>query len=276
MPAAIGVIEMAKATNKFEIGQQVRYKEEDATCGIVAMAKGWVTVMRQDGTEFKCRADKLTLWVGGPVPIQLGDGLVASERHGAVVASVDAEHPPHVTEEAEGVNFSDLDPEVLAAAMAEDEADEAEEEDESGNPMANTIKKYKSRYRKMTTTCGKSSVNNGDSVAKLLAPLDHDDVMRLADEFCELGGGFCNSKYILLNNGQKRMNSGNRIRARIKKNPEQIQTLGEIMVAFRMMPEPAVEESEEAEESVLTPEDLAAATKADEEHAEAAEATEAA
>ena len=240
---------------KLEIGTKVQYNSEDdpiAIGGVVEIAKGWVTVMRQDGTTLKCRAKALTACVGGPEPIQVGD----------------AEHPAHVTEEVEGVNFSDLDPEVLAAAMAEDEEDE-ESEDESGNPMANTIKKYKSRYKKMATPCGKSSINNGDAVAKLLAPLDYSDVMALADQFCELGSGFCEGKYRLLNNGQMRMNSGNRIRARVKKSPETILQLGEmIAVLFGVInPEGEQQESEEAEGASLTAEELAAGTLADEEHA---------
>ena len=182
---------------KFEVGQNVTIIDDEGETRngpVTSVVSGWVTVTIA-GVEYKRRAKDVESYsdIAELAPV----APVASETDADTI-----------------------------------EAGEDEGEEESGNVMANTIKKFAANYKKTVTPCGKTSINNGDLVAVLLAPLDYEDVMILANEFCELGVDFCQTKYSLLNNGQKRMNSGNRIRARVKKSPDTFQILQELSKAF--------------------------------------------
>lgn len=86
----------------------------------------------------------------------------------------------------------------------------------TGNGMANTLAKYRVGYVVSVTADGRKSLNNGDELAELLEGLDHMQVARVAELALDLEIGFLATKYAKLNNGQIRMNSGNRIRAALK------------------------------------------------------------
>lgn len=96
------------------------------------------------------------------------------------------------------------------------EQDEDEEEEETGT-MASQLRKYRERYQSCIAASGSKSLNNGDLLAQFLEYKDHDAVMALADEHTPIEGQTHAQRYAKLNNGQKRMNAGNKLRAAIKK-----------------------------------------------------------
>lgn len=80
-------------------------------------------------------------------------------------------------------------------------------------PKMHALREARKHY--VTTTVGsKASVNCGDELATLLAPLDHVQVAELASYFADED---LLARYAHLNNGQVRMNSGNRLRAMVKR-----------------------------------------------------------
>ena len=77
---------------------------------------------------------------------------------------------------------------------------------------------YRSRYHATVTASGNSSLNNGDPVALELAGKSAIEVMALADTHCPIKGGQTHAaKYERLNEGSKRMNAGNKLRAAFKR-----------------------------------------------------------
>ena len=94
-------------------------------------------------------------------------------------------------------------------------------EGEFGRPkadsMSKTIQKYRSTYVVSVSASQRKSLNNGDELAKALEFKDHEAVMAAAETLLELESGTLFTKYKHLNNGQKRMNAGNRIRAALKR-----------------------------------------------------------
>ena len=103
--------------------------------------------------------------------------------------------------------------EMLKEALAE-EADNEEKE----YTMSNHLSKYRERYQISIAASGAKSLNNGDDLAQYLE-------MKTAKEVCDLADIFTPNKdgqphierYARLNEGQKRMNSGNKLRAKAKK-----------------------------------------------------------
>ena len=91
--------------------------------------------------------------------------------------------------------------------------------------MAKTLAKYRAGYVPSLTADGRKSLNNGDELAELLEGLDHWQVAAVAELVLDLGIGFLAEKYARLNNGQIRMNSGNRIRAALKKGTIEIEAV---------------------------------------------------
>ena len=107
----------------------------------------------------------------------------------------------------------------------DEEQDDEEQDDEdadepTGGSMAQTLARYRARYPKATKPNGKSTQDLNDRIAQMLRPLEPTDVCLIADRVFELEAGSHVAKYAGLNNGQKRMNSGNRIRAAFKKADE--------------------------------------------------------
>lgn len=83
--------------------------------------------------------------------------------------------------------------------------------------MANQLSKAKERYQPCVTHRNTLSLNNGDSVAGVLAAAEPLAVVGAAELLCGFKSGELVEKYSKLNNGQKRMNAGNRIRSMHKK-----------------------------------------------------------
>ena len=88
---------------------------------------------------------------------------------------------------------------------------------EPARGMASTLNRYKPGYVECVSYSGSLSQNNGDVLAKALEGKTPDEVMALAEKVLGLEAGTLVAKYESLNPGQKRMNSGNRIRAALKR-----------------------------------------------------------
>jgi hypothetical protein len=82
--------------------------------------------------------------------------------------------------------------------------------------MSDVLKKYRGGYKKVQRARG-VSLNNGDPIAKLLEPINPEEMPRVAEVALGLEEGELLEKYGHLNNGQIRMNCGNRIRNAVKR-----------------------------------------------------------
>lgn len=106
--------------------------------------------------------------------------------------------------------------EKAIVAIVTDDVSLEDDEDDTGK-MANTLNKYREKYEATVSHSGRLSLNNGDEVADLLAGLEPVAVITTAERLLGLESGELVAKYDRLNNGQKRMNAGNRIRSAIKR-----------------------------------------------------------
>lgn len=82
--------------------------------------------------------------------------------------------------------------------------------------MSDTLRKYRVQYTQYQQPNGELSLDNGDEVAQLLRVATPEAVCLAADVVLGLPHGTHLAKYERLNNGQRRMNSGNKIRAQYK------------------------------------------------------------
>jgi hypothetical protein len=109
-----------------------------------------------------------------------------------------------------------------AATLAELEREFEANAPGSAASMSQQLQRYRGKYQTCVTARGAKSLNNGDPVAQLLEGKDWSEVCKLADEVLNEEPGFHAQKYERLNPGQRRMNSGNRIRAAWKRGEFQI------------------------------------------------------
>ena len=94
-----------------------------------------------------------------------------------------------------------------------DDSDEDDLGEESaGCRMSEQLKAARVRYTKTRRPSGAASADNADAIAKALRDYEPLEVCEIADRVFNLPLGSHESKYSSLNPGQKRMNSGNRIR----------------------------------------------------------------
>lgn len=103
------------------------------------------------------------------------------------------------------------------SVVAHEDGEEAAEAAEKARRMSATLNKYKPQYVQSVAASGAKSQNNGDDLAAFLSALTPEAVVALAEKVLGLEAGELVAKYDRLNPGQKRMNSGNRIRAAIKR-----------------------------------------------------------
>lgn len=114
--------------------------------------------------------------------------------------------------------------------VSHEDGDEAADEAEASRKMSATLDRYKAGYKETVAYSGSKSQNNGDTVAQFLAGLAPEDVMRIAERLLEMEAGTLVAKYEGLNPGQKRMNSGNRIRAAVKRGDA---TIDDVKAAYQ-------------------------------------------
>ena len=98
-----------------------------------------------------------------------------------------------------------------------DDSDDSDEDDlgeESAAAcrMSRQLKAARVRYMKTKRPSGAASADNADVIARALRDYEPLEVCEIADKVFRLPLGSHESKYSRLNPGQKRMNSGNRIR----------------------------------------------------------------
>ncbi len=85
-------------------------------------------------------------------------------------------------------------------------------EETAGCRMSEQLKKARARYAKTKRPAGSASADCADAIAKALRDFEPVEVCEIADKVFKLPVGSHEAKYSSLNPGQKRMNSGNRIR----------------------------------------------------------------
>ena len=94
----------------------------------------------------------------------------------------------------------------------DDDDDVLVAEESAGCRMARQLKAARVRYAKTKRPSGAASADNADAIAKALRDYEPLEVCEIADKVFKLPLGSHEAKYSKLNPGQKRMNSGNRIR----------------------------------------------------------------
>lgn len=106
-------------------------------------------------------------------------------------------------------------------AAAQTTTDASTDEKKAPRKMADVLRAARVAYTVTKAYSGKASLNNGDSLAKALAGKTPDQAMAASEAvhetFDPANVPDLKAKYGKLNAGQKRMNSGNRIRAAIKR-----------------------------------------------------------
>lgn len=83
--------------------------------------------------------------------------------------------------------------------------------------MARTLAEHAKNYTDSVSYKGTKSKICGDTISVELQGLDPDQVIDVAERVLAMDPGTLAMKYAHLNNGQRRMNAGNRIRGAVKK-----------------------------------------------------------
>ncbi len=83
--------------------------------------------------------------------------------------------------------------------------------------MGQELSNRREDYFATVAASGKKSLNNGDTVANMLAGMEVDEVVSIAESLLNLPEDELAMKYKNLNVGQRRMNAGNRIRAALRR-----------------------------------------------------------
>ena len=164
-------------------------------------ATGWFIVQLDDAS--------LAIWPANDK--RLKDARISTRAKSMTPHLVVPDAPVHDPEANE-------DDEQLMSDMEDpdDELDGDGEEEKAEHPMAAALRKARVRYVKTKRPEGSASADCGDMLAKTLRDLEPEEVAAMADKVLGEASGFHLAKYVHLNNGQIRMNSGNRIRAFLK------------------------------------------------------------
>jgi len=109
------------------------------------------------------------------------------------------------------VTFRSASAAIAPSAKESDDEDDQDEGD-AGCQMARQLAAARVRYSKTKRPNGSASADNADAIAKALRDYEPLEVCEIADKVFKLPLGSHEAKYSKLNPGQKRMNSGNRIR----------------------------------------------------------------
>lgn len=128
-----------------------------------------------------------------------------------------------------------------------DWSDTIEPDHDAASRMAEALRKARAHYTKDKRPDGSATAHCGDAIAKELRDLEPIDVANLADRVLKTESGFHAAKYANLNNGQIRMNSGNRIRGYWKKINEEGNE-AEVLRVAKLLNLVEVDDDEEAGE----------------------------
>jgi len=164
-------------------------------------ATGWFIVQLDDAS--------LAIWPANDK--RLKDARISTRAKSMTARLVVPDAPVHDPEANE-------DDEQLMSDMEDPDAelDGDGEEEKAEHPMAAALRKARVRYVKTKRPEGSASADCGDMLAKTLRDLEPLEVAAMADKVLGEASGTHAAKYAHLNNGQIRMNSGNRIRAFLK------------------------------------------------------------
>lgn len=191
---------------EIKIEMNVSHKEHGEVM-VVKQARGWVTVEDSDGELHKVRPATLELRTDeSEVEIESPVNVVEGED----APTIDEESAPITDEDIDAGNHVDEDTEEL-----DEDEDEDEESSEDGTSMKSQLEKFRVNYVDSVSASGNKSQHNGDGLAVALAGLTGIQVCDIAESVLELDFDL-GAKYAHLNEGQKRMNAGNRLRAAIK------------------------------------------------------------
>lgn len=222
-----------------------------------ATASGWFIVQLDDADRFTgCKEGKLSARAGSMVPAPAapsamasfaaatldpkkvektnGDALKAAKvAKEAAKAKEAAPKAAKVTPECPECESGELEMETdedgdhyTCNSCGHEWDDEGsieealEEAEEAASRMSEALKKARARYTKTHRPDGTPSADNGDAIAKELRELEPVEVAVLADRVMGEEAGYHATRYAGLNNGQIRMNSGNRIRGAYRKAVE--------------------------------------------------------
>ena len=98
--------------------------------------------------------------------------------------------------------------------------------------MSDQLCEARKRYTASKSANGTTSAHNGDDVATLLAGNTPEAVCAVAEQLAGMETGELATKYGHLNPGQMRMNSGNRIRAMVKKGTVSVDDVAKALAAL--------------------------------------------
>lgn len=150
--------------------------------------------------------------------------------------------------EAEKTEFTlaEAQEEELKLLEAEGEQPKAQADDEAKSNLARTISKYRNRYEDAVKTHGNGPTSKtkicGDPLSKILIDREPHEVVLLAEAALKLAPGELATRYAKLNPGQQRMNSGNRLRAAIKRGDL---TLDALLIVLHDAPWEATQDAHE-------------------------------
>lgn len=143
-------------------------------------------------------------------------GTVVSYDAGTDVYTIKTSAGPTVTTSPANVEYANP---FENADLTEQERKvlETEEEEGSQKTMSKQLTAARKRYRPVKKSDGSKSADCGDGIALALENKEPVEVAGLADVIMGEEPGYHERRYIALNPGQVRMNSGNRIRAHYRK-----------------------------------------------------------
>jgi len=202
-------IEMTKTTNTtpaFAAGDRVTVTNaatmDEALAGtIVLISKGWYQIELDDEIE-NAR----------------GEAVSTISARVSSLAPLAAED-----DEQADVELDDDFPDGTDVAEMGAEADGEQDEGETvSSKMAEALRKARVRYVKDKRPSGAATAHNGDVIARELRDYEPKEVCGLCDRCFDLPKGSTFAKYEHLNNGQQRMNAGNRIRSAYAKGDDEI------------------------------------------------------
>lgn len=225
-------------TANFEIGDRVIAKtaatnQEEAAGTITNKSQsGWLIITLDEPDRFTgCKEGKMSARASSLKPLTEGTAPVTKTAAGTPApapkskAKEKAPKAPKVPESGlcpecgeDSIEYASGEA-ICSECGWEGEIDDEPEETEASK-MAEALKKAREHYTKDKRPDGSATAHNGDLIAKELRWYEPLEVCELADRCLLCAPGYHAERYASLNPGQKRMNSGNRIRAAYRKATE--------------------------------------------------------
>jgi len=208
------------STASFEIGNRViattAATNQTPAAGTITnkSSTGWLIVTLDSPDQFSgCKGGILSARASS-LKLEANEaGKLVAPATPAPVAAADKKETKKEPKAARKI--PDECPECGSGELESDEEGEKEE-----SKMAGALRKARAHYTKDVRPDGSATAHNGDLIAKELRWYEPLEVCELADRCLLCAPGYHADRYADLNPGQKRMNSGNRIRAAYRKATE--------------------------------------------------------